>query len=282
MSRAKVAFVLAFMILGASASRGTAGGWWHYVDYPPTLAPGDNLEVPTGQLIFTPRSAEADRAREQQGYFAYLIEGLDEAMVDEAMSHEFDRNWWDLGTASAHLAGTVEIHDGASNLARGTIHLEVPEVDPGRYELMLCNLECRQPLANVVPLKVTIVDDQAVAMLSRQVDNFKSRLFLMNMSLREKVRRSVAERALEEDLVALEKEVASLNETSRAAETRLSRSLEDLSDRVADLERGSGAAGTPALGLVAVGGFLFGALALVSTRVSRTSKRRRPATALPK
>ena len=258
MSRTKWVTSLVIAIVGLTASTARAkGGWWHFVNSPATVAAGETLEFTDQAIMFT-TLAQADRARTEQGHYAYLIENLDFDMVTEATRHGFDPDWWQPGDATLYEAGTVEFHDGKSNLVDATIHLEIPQVGAGTYVLMLCNLGCTQPLGDVVPSKVTVTADREVAELARRVDSLRWRLATLRTRLHDNLRGGLADHDLRADATALEREFTDLQNDVLRMEQGAQASVRALEKRVESLEKREGFMGVAWVGL---GGLLLSALA---------------------
>ena len=251
MSRTRSVLFLTVLVLAIPVVPARAGGWWHYVDFPEAVASGETLEVSTGVMMFETID-QADRVRAEQGFYAYLIENLNEEMVDGAMSREFDPAWWRLGDATAYQAGTVRIEGGSSNLARGTVRLEIPDVDPGRYDLMLCDLDCETPLANVIPIGVEVTADQEIATLTRKVEFLRDRLAMLQVNLRSDLRRGLADRG--RDVNDLRIDLANVTENLNEKTRDIHESLAGLEERVKELEK---AEGRQVLGWLAFGGLLL-------------------------
>lgn len=266
MSRTRSVMFLIVLVLVMTVVPARAGGWWHYVDFPEAVASGETLEVSTRAMMFE-TIEQADRARAEQGFYAYLIEDLNEEMVDAAMSREFDPDWWRLSDATAYQAGTVTIEEGSSNLARGTVSLEIPDVDPGRYALMLCDLDCATPLANVIPIDVEVTADQEIATLTRKVEYLGDRLVMLRINLRRDVRRGAAQRG--RDLNDLKIDLANVTERLNEKTGDLEESLTDLGERVEELEKSDG---RQALGWLAFGGFLLIGVAYVRKKDRRSRR----------
>ena len=257
MSRKCLVLATAVLTLWLTTNPALAGGWYHYVRFPELVSPGETLELETEDVWFQ-TIAQAEEARTQQGYYAFLIEDLDEEMLAKAMSTDYVANWWQLGEASAHHAGTVTAHGGSSNLVDATIRLEIPDVSPGHYWLMLCDLDCGTAMGSVIPREVRVVDDAGFAQLARRIDHLESRVGDLRLNLRRNFRG--ARNDAETDVGKLRADLRKLRAALRRAEYELGSSLEALGRRVAALEdhKGDG----PALAWIGVGGLLAGAFAL--------------------
>ncbi len=265
MSRTRSVLSLIVVVLATTAPAARAGGWWNGIQFPETVAAGDTIEFTDEVLFETIESAE--RAS-NENYYAYLIEGLDFEMVEDAMSRDFDPNWWRPGDADFYQAGTVSLHESSSNLVDATIHLEIPQVDPGTYALMLCSSECTKPFADVIPSEVTVAVDGKFAALSRKVEYLRSRVSGLRLNLRtlgRDLRRGLAQPKLQQDVTAVERRLARLQGDAQRSE----RGLENLENRVEALER---ADNRMALGWLGVGGLLVG---VVAWRMKKDRRSRR-------
>ena len=244
--------------LGQPASAG--GGWWNFIDYPSPLVAGEIAE--TSGIVLFETITEADRAREGQGFYAYLIDGLDHQMVDEAMGRpSFDPGWWDLGAATAYPAGTVSLRSGPSNIVRIQINLEIPEVAPGSYDLMLCDLGCSTPLADVVPSAVRVIEDPGAAAVAGDLHRFRSEMRERWARLDHRVTAGLEDTADEARVAALEKRIEGAMARLELRVEALDTSLKRLSKRVGDLEASSSDKWM-SLGWFGLGGLLAGAFAL--------------------
>lgn len=175
------ALLIAMSFLGAGPAR--AGGWWNSIELgAPLWAPGMSVQVQAGDAWFPSRKA-AERAHRDGSYQAYLLEGFDYAIVDRALAHDFRPRWWELGDARAIHLGPVVLARPGANLVDATARFEVPEVAPGRYEVMFCNDGCTRSFADVIPTTVTIIEDRVVAELSRRVERMSDRAEEIESSL---------------------------------------------------------------------------------------------------
>lgn len=161
--RTLVAGLITSVVVIALAAPASAGGWWSYVDLDKRhVSVGDTLTSST-EVMF-PTSAMARRARSGR-YFAYLVRGIDQKLLDEAMSKPQPKRWW-TQPETAVRAGKVRWRTRDSNIAHVIVNVTIPEVSPGRYALMLCDAGCRTPLGDVVPtegLRVYAPDELAAA-----------------------------------------------------------------------------------------------------------------------
>ncbi|MDQ4095818.1 MAG: hypothetical protein M3174_06425 [Actinomycetota bacterium] len=167
------AVVLVTLLPGGARA---GGGWWTHIDFVgQEIASGDTVRASVGQAYFVTLQ-EAKEARASGGY-AYLIEDLDPSIVDGAYDHvDFDPDWWRLGGATAHRAGTVSFSAGNANIPRTHMRLEVPLLEPGVYDLMFCDLGCNDPLGTFLPVPVRVVEDTEIARLYGELDRLESRV----------------------------------------------------------------------------------------------------------
>jgi hypothetical protein len=155
------------------ASPVSAGGWWSQIDTGSgVLLTGSDPTFKT-QVMFA-SVEEANRAHQgRSAYYAYLIEDLDHRILEEAMSHPYRPDWWKLGDATATFAGHVSFTSQSSNLDWATIALDVPHIEPGKYQLMLCTVGCVRAMADVIPSVVRVTDDPVEARLAAKVDQLR-------------------------------------------------------------------------------------------------------------
>jgi len=197
-----------------------AGGWWSGIPLEsPVLGGGGSFQSGPGEVLFDGIEA-AERARQGvDRYYAYLIPDLDWSIVDEAMSVGDPGDWW-IRPASAIRAGEVDVWGGSSNLARIRVAFDVPEIQPGRYALMLCSDGCAQSLADIVPSEISLVDDLVTAQLAKRATRLEERFRVWSWGLGRRVDK-------------LERQL----ETAREPNPGLVGALEDASERVRALER---------------------------------------------
>lgn len=149
------------------------GGWWNSIDLDRReLLSGQSLEL-SSQVFFDARDGFDAVEQARSGavtYHAYLLIEWDEAVLDRALRHDFRPDWWRTPARALPL-GRVALGDWDSNLAWARTAFEVPDIEPGRYSIMLCDLGCERPLADVIPTSVRIFDAEGFARhLNRQID----------------------------------------------------------------------------------------------------------------
>lgn len=190
MRRTVVLLVVAVGVL-LSQTAAAGGGWWTSIDvHDQFLGRGESLRVKVDEVLFD--SIEAAEEAEQTQYFAYLVEDFDRRALDRAMSRRNPKDWWEP-VGRVFQTGTVTFENRDANLTEGRVHLEVPEVPPGRYFLMLCDAGCRTPLANHIPVRVHIASDMLAAQTTRRLDRVNERLSLALAQVRRDVRRTERE-----------------------------------------------------------------------------------------
>jgi hypothetical protein len=175
MGRGRYISVPAALLLAAAlAGPAQAGGWWTSIRIDgPYVGVGETLTVGANPMFGT--IAAAGQAHRSGGFHAYLLQGVDEEMVSEAMSVAEPGDWW-TPPPVRHLVGTVRLSRPDANLATATAEVTIPDVPPGRYSLMLCTSECADPLADVVPADVVVSGDAALAGTARRLDAAHRRL----------------------------------------------------------------------------------------------------------
>ena len=174
---------LASIALAAPAS---AGGWWSSVPLEKQHANiGDTLHSRSD--VWFPTMKLAQRARSER-YFAYLVRGINQKLLDDAMGHAQPKRWW-AQPETAIRAGTVRWGGRDSNIATVIVDVTIPDVPPGRYALMLCDAGCRNPLADIIPtegLHVYASGAEAAASAAQAVADVKEFRFetkMMDQSL---------------------------------------------------------------------------------------------------
>jgi hypothetical protein len=166
-----IAIFVSFVLLPQPPALG--GGWWSSIDLDRReLLSGESLEL-SSQVFFDARNGVDAMEQARSGavtYHAYLLIEWDEAVLDMALRHDFRPNWWRTPARALPL-GQVALGDWDSNLAWASAAVEVPNIEPGRYSIMFCDLGCERPLADVIPTSVRIFDAEGFARhLDRQID----------------------------------------------------------------------------------------------------------------
>ena len=150
---------LSAMVMATTPLPATAGGWWtspQLEHQTPALGIGESTTV-TAQVMF-PTADEAVAARTEGDYYAYLVRGFDKTALQEAMTQPQPDSWWTTPHETIQL-GQLTFGRNDSNLINASVTFVVPDVEPGEYDLMLCNRGCSKPLADVVPLEYVYVGD---------------------------------------------------------------------------------------------------------------------------
>ncbi|HEU4488099.1 MAG TPA: hypothetical protein VFS38_02300, partial [Actinomycetota bacterium] len=173
------------------------------------------------ELMF--RSVEEARRARASTYYMYLMSTIDNRALKWAMSRPHPKAWW---TPPAELirAGVVRISGWDTNAAFATATVSIPEVPSGRYYVMLCSAACREPLADLVPERIQVVDDSLSARTARKVETTKYKVQLALQRIRhdrrqEVKRRRAAETALAQvvrDVASLRRRTDSLNDVPRS------------------------------------------------------------------
>ena len=150
----------AFLLVPQGAA---AGGWWSYVHLDRSeFAPGERVEL--SEEVMFDSIAAAEAAERSDRFRVYVLRGFDYAVVHGAMRKAVPGDWWSLGGAEAIEVGRVTIRASDSNLASATAAFTVPELPPATYHLMLCDVGCREPLADLIPTEsFTVVSDRPAA-----------------------------------------------------------------------------------------------------------------------
>lgn len=146
--RTLVAGLITSVALIALAAPASAGGWWSYVQMDKRhVTVGDTLRSRSEVMFQTTEAAEQAKS---EPYFAYLVQGVDQDLLDHAMGIPQPQRWW-AQPDTAIRAGSVRWGMSDSNITVAIVDVTIPDVPPGRYALMLCDAGCRKPLADVVP-----------------------------------------------------------------------------------------------------------------------------------
>lgn len=152
----------------------SAGGWWTDLDLDsPYLGIGESFTTTAPEVLFD--SIEAAERAERDQYYAYLVTDFDHRSLERATERANPGDWW-RPVGPVFQAGTVTLIGRDANLARGRVHVTVPEIAPGPYWLMLCDLGCRTPLANHTPVPVTVTADALAAETARRLNRSNERM----------------------------------------------------------------------------------------------------------
>ena len=162
-----------------------AGGWWSGIG-PLGRHVGIGETVTVRTEVWFRTIAAAERAR-TTAFYAYLVRGIDNGRLRWATSRPQPGRWWAPPERSLPI-GTVELSRWDVNIAVATTHLEVPQVAPGTYHVMLCDDGCRNPLANVIPQRVRVTPEPLAAETARKLDRVALQSDLRIRRLRQDLR----------------------------------------------------------------------------------------------
>lgn len=163
-----------------------AGGWWSSIGLEgQPLGIGESIEVTVSEVMFD--SLDEAEAAKEQAFFAYLVRAFDRAALEDAMTRPNPGEWW-RPTSEPILAGTVELMQWDANLAKGRVALDVPDVPPGPYFLMLCDAGCDVALGDLIPSRVDITDDVLAAQTTRRLQEAEADLTLALQRSRSELR----------------------------------------------------------------------------------------------
>lgn len=186
--RPRMLLLSALVITSALAPPARAGGWWTYIGLDgQRLGIGESITLRTE--VEYPTDQEAEEARGSD-YYVYLVKGVDVQALKWAMSRPQPEHWWNP-PAEMTLIGDVSLaYYWDSGRARSTAELTIPDMPTGRYDLMLCDRGCRNPLGNLIPAHVEVVDDPLAAQTSRKLQDATERTSLALARLRHDLRQS--------------------------------------------------------------------------------------------
>ena len=167
-------------------SAASAGGWWSGIDLDGShLGIGESLTFRSEVMFRTLEAAE--RARTSGDFGAYLTRGFDRGTLREAMTVAEPKHWWSP-PPDLTLIGDVRLSDWDANLAVATAEIDVPEVTPGSYDLMICDAGCVNPLANLIPSRIEVSADALTAQTARKMEKTKTRLDIALQRVRHDLR----------------------------------------------------------------------------------------------
>ena len=187
--RRSALFAISALILVFPAQPANAGGWWTTFDvYDQPFAIGESLTV-TDQSFVLFRTMEDIEQAKTTAYFAYVVTAYDEALLDRAMTRPDPKKWWEPLSPLVKV-GEVSLTGWDANLARARVHLDIPDVAPGQYFLMLCDAGCETPLGNHIPVPVHITTDVMAARTARRVERMDDSMDLRFARSRNDVRKA--------------------------------------------------------------------------------------------
>ena len=197
--RATKAFVLLLLLSMLLAPPAVAGGWWSSIGFEgQPIGLGESIDLKMSEVMFDSLE-EAEEARGQD-FYAYLVADFDQTALDDAMSRPNPGDWW-TPLSEPIPAGTVELLGWDANLAKARVELNVPQVSPGMYFLMLCDAGCNVALGNLIPSRVNVTDDVLAAQTTRRLQQAEADLTLALQRSRSELRqtRSTLRGALSDD-----------------------------------------------------------------------------------
>lgn len=174
--RLRSLLLFAIITVTLMPSTAIAGGWWSGIDLQGRyLGIGESVTF-RSEVMFR-NLGVAERARNSGEFHAYLARGVDYISLNKAMSVPEPKRWWSP-PRELTLIGDVRLSNWDANLAIATTELDVPEVAPGSYALMLCNVGCVTPLGNLIPLQIQVSADALAAQTARRLQKTNARLDL--------------------------------------------------------------------------------------------------------
>lgn len=194
--KSSVLLLLLSILLAAPAF---AGGWWSSIGLEgQPVGLGESVDLKVSEVMFD-SIEDAEEAKEQD-FYAYLVADFDKAALDEAMSRPHAGDWW-TPLSEPILVGSVELMGWDSNLADGRVELDVPQIPPGSYYLMLCDAGCEVALGNLIPSRINVTDDVLAAQTTRRLQRAEAHLTLALQRSRSELRetRSTLRQALSDD-----------------------------------------------------------------------------------
>lgn len=267
MARRSLMFLFAASMLLVAPPAASGGGWWSTIDLKGSyVGVGQTLSFETRQVLF--QSVEEAELAETQGSFAYVLQGVDQEMLGDAMAQSYAPDWWHLGDAEAIEVGTVSITVSDSNLARASAQIDLTGVEPGDYSLMFCDAGCTHALADVIPIRITVLEDPLLARVANSVEDLRWRDRAIKWHLINRIQETGRESADRADVKSLRNQVDELQllveRVGAAAETK----SEGVAQRVSALEKDSGERWLSLVWLL-IGGLMGGLIAILLVRRER-------------
>jgi hypothetical protein len=178
--------LLSLLLTSLLAPPAIAGGWWSSIGLEgQPVGRGESIYLKVSEVMFDTLQ-QAEQAK-RETYFAYLVRGFDQEALDDAMTRANPGDWWNP-TSEPIRAGDVRLINWDSNLAKGRVQLNVPDVPPGSYYLMLCDLGCEVTLGNLVPSQVNVTNDVLAAQTTRRLQQTEADLTLALQRSRSELR----------------------------------------------------------------------------------------------
>lgn len=267
MGRRFLTFLFAVSMVMTTSSAASGGGWWSTIDLKGSyVGVGQTLSFETRQVLF--QSVEEAELAETQGSFAYVLQGVDQKMLGDAMAQSYEPDWWQLGDAKAIKVGTVSITVSDSNLARASAQIDLTGVEPGDYSLMFCDADCTHALADVIPIRITVLEDPLLARVANSVEDLRWRDRAIKWHLINRIQETGRESADRADVKTLRNQVDELQllveRVGAEAETKSGR----VSGRVSALEKNSGERWLSLVWLL-IGAVMGGLIAVLLVRRER-------------
>lgn len=182
--------LLLFLLSALLAPPAAAGGWWSSIGLEgQPVGIGESIDLRVSEVMF--HSIEEAEEAKGQKFFAYLVKNFDQAALDDAMTRADPGDWW-TPLSEPIQAGTVELADWDSNLAKARVDLEVPPIPPGGYYLMLCDAGCAVALGDLIPSGVIVTEDVVAAQAARRLQEVEADLTLALQRARSEVRETRA------------------------------------------------------------------------------------------
>jgi hypothetical protein len=188
MRRAALLLSVAFGTLLLAPSAASGGGWWSSPHFSSRYLVSGETAVAETEDIF----ASVEAAKHPGDFYVYLIPDLNWRMVDRAMGTYPPGDWWRTPNR-AFRVGRVDFVSRDSNLVKAEARFEVPDLPPGGYAVMFCDLGCSKPMANAIPVEMTLVDSPQALTLSKRLDHVKRQFAARLARIRRQLRASVFE-----------------------------------------------------------------------------------------
>jgi hypothetical protein len=209
-----VGMTAALLITAPGVAAG--GGWWSWIDLENrTVAIGETVTIRSEVSWAT--MEEAERARDGRDiYHAYLMPSFDANLEREMYKGDYKAGWWEPQPGSIDL-GVLSFDGWNSNIGRGNITFEVPDVEPHRHFLMLCTAGCEHELGHMVPTELEIVASSAHAAAANRSDRLQEKLWAIRYEKRREIRKLTRALHRERDRIGtFDEQLASMNQNIEA------------------------------------------------------------------